>query len=87
MVLLLADTVVIYFDPKTLSPITLMELGIVSEGFWRKGNVDILVSRMKRKMQNVLTCDSLSDLIKISNEFLEKNSKKNYEYYGKGRNN
>jgi hypothetical protein len=45
--------VVFYFDPNTKSPITLMELGYISnypcevvvccpEGFWRKGNVDIL---------------------------------------------
>lgn len=45
---------VIYFDPKTKSPITLLELGISAkikpdklivccpEGFWRKGNVDII---------------------------------------------
>jgi hypothetical protein len=54
-----ADTVLFYFDPNTKSPITLMELGIVSqlidddkkvivccpEGFWRKGNVDIMCKR------------------------------------------
>lgn len=45
--------VVFYFDPNTKSPITMMELGYVAnfpyevvvccpEGFWRKGNVDIL---------------------------------------------
>lgn len=52
-----ADVVVFYFDPNTKSPITLMELGIVAgmrrggvavicpEGFWRKGNVDIVCER------------------------------------------
>jgi hypothetical protein len=52
-----ANVVVFYFDPKTKSPITLMELGlaaglfpekivvICAEGFWRKGNVDILCDR------------------------------------------
>ena len=50
----LADIIVVNFDPTTKSPITLMELGLWAgsrphnvivhcpEGFWRKGNVDIL---------------------------------------------
>lgn len=48
-----SDIIVFYFDPNTMSPITLMELGYAAglqadvvvccpEGFWRKGNVDIL---------------------------------------------
>ena len=51
-----ADLVIFYFDPNTKSPITLMELGLIAqtvkntvvccpEGFWRKGNVDILCNR------------------------------------------
>lgn len=52
-----ADIVVVYFDPATQSPITLLELGIMSQrlpervvvycpgGFWRKGNVDIVCRR------------------------------------------
>lgn len=52
-----ADFVVFYFDPNTKSPITLMELGLHAagnpekvivccpEGFWRKGNVDIVCRR------------------------------------------
>lgn len=51
-----ADVVSFYFDPNTKSPITLMELGLAvaikddlivccPEGFWRKGNVDILCAR------------------------------------------
>lgn len=52
-----ADIVVVYFDPNTKSPITLMELGYAigqgrdnilvccPYGFWRKGNVDILCER------------------------------------------
>lgn len=54
-----ADLPVFYFDPATMSPITLMELGHVAghgdqgfivccpEGFWRKGNVDIEVARSR----------------------------------------
>lgn len=45
-----ADVVLMYFDPATHSPISLLELGLYHnkmvvccpEGFWRKGNVDIV---------------------------------------------
>ena len=70
-----ADIVVFYFDPNTKSPITLMELGIQAEqqqyqcdktvivccpeGFWRKGNVDILCKRYGIKL-----VDSYPKLVK-----------------------
>lgn len=55
----LADVVFMYLDPNTKSPISLMELGLIlgdptlrsklviccPEGFWRKGNVDIICAR------------------------------------------
>jgi len=52
----LADCIACYFSPGTKSPITLMELGLFAhksstmvvccpEGFWRKGNVDIVCER------------------------------------------
>ncbi len=47
-----ADFIVMFIDPLTLSPITLMEIGLhaksgkmvvcCAEGFWRKGNVDVV---------------------------------------------
>lgn len=54
-----ADVVLFYFDPRTHSPITLMELGYIigwvrfgkrilvccPEGFFRKGNVDIICAK------------------------------------------
>ncbi len=50
-----ADVIVMYFDPHTQSPITLLELGLHAqsgklivccpEGFWRKGNIDILCEK------------------------------------------
>lgn len=49
-----AASILFYFDPTTQSPIALMELGLVidkrlivicPEGFWRKGNVEILCQR------------------------------------------
>lgn len=52
--LLTCEIAVFYFDPKTTSPISMMELGLVlgkhsfdklivccPEGFWKKGNVDV----------------------------------------------
>ena len=51
----LADMILMYFDPATKSPISLLELGLHArskkmvvccpEGFWRKGNVDIVCAR------------------------------------------
>lgn len=50
-----ADLIVMYLDPNTKSPISLMELGLFGaikhtvvccpDGFWRKGNVDIVCER------------------------------------------
>lgn len=49
------DLILMYFDPNTKSPISLLELGLFAEtgkllvccpdGFWRKGNVDIVCKR------------------------------------------
>ena len=52
-----ADLIIMYFAPETRSPITLLELGLYAakspqkllvccpEGFWRRGNVDIVCRR------------------------------------------
>lgn len=50
-----SDLILFYFDPNTKSPITLMELGLYAnsgnvivccpDGFWRKGNVEIVCKR------------------------------------------
>jgi hypothetical protein len=55
-----ADSVLIYFDPATRSPISLLELGLFAQsgkltvicphGFWRKGNVDIVCNRYNVRM-------------------------------------
>lgn len=62
-----ADIIAMYFDPKTKSPISLLELGLFArtkklivccpEGFWRKGNVDIVCQ--KYKIQQVNSLDGL----------------------------
>lgn len=50
-----AKFIIMYFDPNTKSPISLLEFGLYAtsgklmvvcpEGFWRKGNVDIVCER------------------------------------------
>jgi hypothetical protein len=50
-----AEIIAMYFDAKTMSPITLLELGLFANshkiivccplGYWRKGNVDIVCNR------------------------------------------
>ena len=49
-----ADLIIMYFDPATKSPITLLELGLFRkkplvvccpDGFWRQGNVEIVCNR------------------------------------------
>jgi hypothetical protein len=59
-----ADIIAMYFDPTTKSPISLLELGLHAhthkmlvccpEGFWRKGNVDIVCERYNIPVVNTL---------------------------------
>jgi hypothetical protein len=52
-----ADHILVYFDPATKSPVSLLELGafhnkaivICPQGFWRKGNVDIFCEEFNVK--------------------------------------
>ncbi len=67
-----ADIVVFYFDPQTKSPITLLELGLslardylhqnilvcCPDGYWRKGNVDIVCKRA-----GITVLNSYSELV------------------------
>jgi hypothetical protein len=51
----MSDIIILYFDPKTTSPITLLELGIHAnsqklivgcpDGYYRKGNVEIVCKK------------------------------------------
>lgn len=60
----MADRILLYFAPGTQSPISLLELGLYAdskklvvccpEGFWRKGNVDIVCERYEIQMVNTL---------------------------------
>ena len=74
-----ADMVLMYFAPETRSPITLLEFGIhvaanpkkmvvcCPDGFWRKGNVDIVCQRY-----GVQQVPALIDLVKSAVSFLQK---------------
>lgn len=58
----LCDIIVLYFDPETDSPISLLELGLHAkdkkimascpDGFWRKGNVEIVCKRYHIPLYN-----------------------------------
>lgn len=74
-----ADYILMVFDPNTKSPISLMELGLFAhskrmivvcpEGFWRKGNVDIVCQKF-----NILQFDNANDavqhIVETQNYFL-----------------
>lgn len=62
-----ADEIIMYFDPKTKSPTSLLELGLYAnsgklrvicpKGFWRKGNVDIVCEKYNIPLyEDLLKC-------------------------------
>lgn len=67
-----ADLIIMYFDPNTKSPISLLELGLHAnsrklvvccpEGFWRKGNVEMVCDRYK--IQLLDSFDKLVELVR-----------------------
>lgn len=71
-----ADFIVMYFQPGTKSPVSLLELGLFArsnkiivccpEGFWRKGNVDIVCERY-----GIKKAESLDELKNIISERIE----------------
>jgi len=62
------DIIIMYFDPNTKSPISLLELGLYAsssklvvlcpDGFWRKGNVDIVCEKY-----NIDTVSNFDELV------------------------
>ncbi|MDE1761990.1 MAG: nucleoside 2-deoxyribosyltransferase domain-containing protein [Candidatus Micrarchaeota archaeon] len=70
----MADLVAVHFEPDTKSPITMLEIGLFAksdpkkliihcpEGFWRKGNIDIVCRRYGIKQ--VETLDELAGEIR-----------------------
>jgi hypothetical protein len=71
-----ANVIVIYFSPETKSPISLLELGLYAssgkvhvicpEGFWRKGNVDIVCNKYDIPQYN-----SINDFIERFIEYVK----------------
>lgn len=72
-----ADHILMYFAPNTKSPISLLELGlhakdeklivVCPDGFWRKGNVEIVCRR-----EGIWLYESLADaLVDLSSILLE----------------
>jgi hypothetical protein len=67
------DLIIMYFDKEGESPITLLELGLYAssgklvvcceEGFWRKGNVDIVCERFK--ITQAKTLDELISIVEM----------------------
>ena len=72
-----ANVIAMYFEPNTQSPVSLLELGLFArsgkivvccpDGFWRKGNVDIVCERYGVKQVDSLK-DLLNHVIHIANE-------------------
>ena len=69
----IADTILMYFDVNTKSPITLLELGLFAEsgksivvcpdGFWRKGNVEVVCKYYEIPLHDSL--DRALELLKM----------------------
>lgn len=70
-----SDLIVMYFDPKTKSPISLLELGLWANsgkiivccpnGYWKKGNVDIVCKKF-----NIIQVANMTELINyLKNNF------------------
>lgn len=77
-----ADYIVLYLQPGTISPISLLEFGLFCpdmlvccpEGFHRKGNVDIVCERYE-----IPLFESLDDLIEELHKKLIEDHRVNYE--------
>ena len=64
-----ADIIFMYFAPDTYSPVSLLELGLFArsrklivccpDGFWRKGNVEVICARF-----NIALFDTLKEAIR-----------------------
>ena len=71
----ISEKIFMYFDPNTKSPISLLELGlhvksdklvvVCPDGFWRKGNVDIVCTRYNIPLYTDLNKGILSVLDEI----------------------
>lgn len=72
-----SDLIVMYLQPDTLSPISMMEIGLYintldwnkhmiiccPEGFWRKGNIEVLVDRFPFHCKLVNSLEELESMV------------------------
>ncbi len=75
-----ADLVIMYFQKETKAPISLLELGLFArsnklliccpEGYWRKGNVDIIAAKF-----NIPSFNTLPELLKAVEQKLDKHER------------
>lgn len=71
----ICDIIFMYFDPQTKSPISLLELGLFArenklivccpDGFWRKGNVEVVCDRYDIPIHN-----SLEEALKVTKAYI-----------------
>jgi len=75
-----ADVIAMYFSPSSQAPITLLELGLFAssgriilccpEGYWRKGNVDVVAEKFQIEQVNSLQLLAKKILNKKTEKFL-----------------
>lgn len=75
----LSDLILMYLQPSTLSPISMLELGLYANtgkmvvccpnGFYRKGNVDIVCEHHR-----IITCESKSEMLSIARNIINRKS-------------
>jgi hypothetical protein len=75
-----ADWIIMYFDPNTKSPITLLEFGLYitsgklivccPDGFWRKGNIQVCCERAGIKLH-----ETFDEMIEVTKNLLLINTK------------
>lgn len=80
----IATCVIVHFDPDTKSPITLLELGMLSQlkpkrtfvscapGYWRRGNVECVCARYRIELFDSLTVATGAVVAKL-NKMEDKN--------------
>jgi hypothetical protein len=77
--LAMADLIVMYLQPNTISPISLLELGLYAnsgklvvccpDGFFRKGNIDIVCEK-----NDIIVCESKNELYDVMTNLIERHS-------------
>ena len=75
----MSDLILMYLQPDTMSPISLLELGLYAssskmvvccpDGFYRKGNIDIVCNR-----HPVITCENKLEFLRIATNIIKRKS-------------